>query len=58
MSLFDLLSRMFAMVLEKLVIADINKVLGSTERKICSVGITKLLTSCDALLDENYCKLW
>jgi len=50
--------RMFAMVLEKLVIADINKVLGSTERKICSVGITKLLTSCDALLDENYCKLW
>ena len=51
-------ANMFAMVLEKLVISDLQRVLGATERKICAVGFTKLLTSCPALLDENYAALW
>ena len=51
-------AHMFGMVLEKLIIADLQKVSGNTERKICSVGYTKLLTTCLALLDENYNQLW
>uniref|UniRef100_H2YJL6 Exportin-2 n=1 Tax=Ciona savignyi TaxID=51511 RepID=H2YJL6_CIOSA len=51
-------NRMFSMVLEKLIISDTQKVSGAMERKICSVGMTKLLTSCTALLDENYSHLW
>nr|CAB3233957.1 exportin-2 [Phallusia mammillata] len=50
--------RMFGMVLEKLIISELQKVSGTTERKICSVGFTKLLTSCTALLDENYSHFW
>ena len=49
---------MFGMVVEKIVISDLQKVLGHTERKICSIGFTKLLTTCSALLDENYVALW
>ncbi|XP_039257797.1 exportin-2-like [Styela clava] len=49
---------MFAMVLEKLLIADVQKVSGTTEKKICSVGLSKLLTECSAFQDENYARLW
>lgn len=51
-------ANMFGMVLQKLIITDLQKVLGSNERKICSVGYSKLLTSCPALLDENYASFW
>ena len=34
------------MMLEKILIADLQKVSGSTERKICAVGVTKILTEC------------
>jgi len=50
--------RMFGMVLEKLIISDLQKVSGTTERKLCSVGYSKLLTSCSALLDNSYVHLW
>ena len=33
-------------MLEKILIADLQKVSGSTERKICAVGVTKILTEC------------
>ena len=49
---------MFGMVVQKIVVSDLQKVLGQTERKLCSVGYTKLLTTCPALLDENYSSLW
>jgi len=49
---------MFGMVVQKIIISDLQKVLGHTERKLCSVGYTKLLTTCPALLDENYTSLW
>lgn len=51
-------SNMFGMVLEKLLIADVQKVSGSTERKICSVGMSKLLSECTAFQDENNAHLW
>ena len=32
------------MMIEKIITADLQKISGSTERKICAVGITKILT--------------
>jgi exportin-2 (importin alpha re-exporter) len=47
------------MVLEKLYIADLQKVSGNLDRKICAVGVTKMLCECPVLLsNENYIKMW
>ena len=50
--------KLFAMLLEKVVIADVQKVSGSTERKICAIGITKLLTETPEMLSDMYMGLW
>uniref|UniRef100_A0A8I5XVR1 Exportin-2 n=1 Tax=Rattus norvegicus TaxID=10116 RepID=A0A8I5XVR1_RAT len=50
--------KMFGMVLEKIIIPEIQKVSGNVEKKICAVGITKLLTECPAMMDTEYTKLW
>ncbi|XP_006839263.1 PREDICTED: exportin-2 isoform X2 [Chrysochloris asiatica] len=50
--------KMFGMVLEKIIIPEIQKVSGNVEKKICAVGITKLLTECPPLMDAEYTKLW
>lgn len=52
------LCRMFGMVLEKIVIPEVQKVSGQVEKKICAVGITKILTECPAMMDTEYTKLW
>jgi exportin-2 (importin alpha re-exporter) len=49
---------MFLMVLEKLYIVDLQKVSGNLERKICAVGLTKIITECQILLTPNYEKIW
>jgi len=49
---------MFGMVVEKLLIADLQKVSGSIDRKICAVGVTKILTEAPAMLQADYVKLW
>lgn len=49
---------MFGMVLEKIVIPEVQKVSGPVEKKICAVGITKILTECPAMMDTEYTKLW
>ena len=46
------------MVTEKLFIAEVQKVSGHTERKICAVGITKLLTEANQLVQGDYNHLW
>ena len=51
-------TRMFGMVLEKIVIPEVQKVSGPVEKKICAVGITKVLTECPAMMDTEYTKLW
>lgn len=53
-----LIVRMFGMVLEKIVIPEVQKVSGQVEKKICAVGITKILTECPAMMDTEYTKLW
>lgn len=50
-------ARMFGMVLEKLYIPEIQKVSGHMEKKICHVGITKLLTECPPMLND-YKAFW
>jgi exportin-2 (importin alpha re-exporter) len=49
---------LFAMVLEKIVIPDMQKVSGPTERKIGAVGVTKILTETPPMLVEPYVKFW
>ena len=49
---------MFGMVLEKIIIPEIQKVSGQVEKKICAVGITKILTECPPMMDTEYTKLW
>lgn len=46
------------MVLEKLFVAEVQKVSGHTERKICAVGITKLLTEGEPLAQGVYQNMW
>lgn len=55
---FFLCGRMFGMVLEKIIIPEVQKVSGAVEKKICAVGITKVLTECPAMMDTEYTKLW
>jgi len=50
--------RMFGMVLEKVIIPEVQKVSGPVDKKICAVGITKVLTECPAMMDTDYTKLW
>jgi len=49
---------MFGMVVEKLFMADLQKVSGGVDRKICAVGVTKILTEAPAMLQADYVKLW
>ncbi|KAM3923511.1 exportin-2 isoform 1-T3 [Leptodactylus fuscus] len=50
--------KMFGMIVEKIIIPEIQKVSGPIEKKICAVGITKLLTECPQMMDAEYTKLW
>lgn len=52
------LLRMFGMVVEKIIIPEVQKVSGQVEKKICAVGITKILTECPSMMDTEYTKLW
>ena len=46
------------MVLEKLFIAEVQKVSGSTERKICAVGMTKILCEAPVMIAGDYQAMW
>lgn len=50
--------RMFGMVLEKLFIAELQKVTGQVERKIASCGVTKLLCESTEMLAGTYGPYW
>uniref|UniRef100_A0A3P8UU86 Exportin-2 n=1 Tax=Cynoglossus semilaevis TaxID=244447 RepID=A0A3P8UU86_CYNSE len=50
--------KMFGMVLEKIVVPEVQKVSGAVEKKICAIGITKVLTECPAMMDTEYTKIW
>jgi len=48
---------MFGMVLDKLFVADLQKVSGTSEKKICAAGVTKLLTDAPIMITE-YGQQW
>ncbi|XP_067121155.1 exportin-2 [Centruroides vittatus] len=50
--------KMFAMVLDRVVVPEVQKVSGSLERKICAIGITKLLTETPAMIVGEYANYW
>jgi exportin-2 (importin alpha re-exporter) len=50
---------MFGMVVERLFVGDLQKVAGGVEKKICAVGVTRILTEAPVMLDQNgYKGLW
>lgn len=46
--------RMFGMVIDRVLIADLQKVSGEIERKITAVGISNILIDCPAMLQSPY----
>eukprot|EP00794_Sanderia_malayensis_P004821 gene4821-5453_t len=48
---------LFGMVLEKILISDLQKVVGSIERKICAVGVTQILAEASAMVG-TYINFW
>ncbi|XP_022090609.1 exportin-2-like [Acanthaster planci] len=54
----EIQAKMFERVLEKLYIPEVQKVSGVMERKICAVGITKMLTECPAMLEPTLRSYW
>ncbi|KAK2157652.1 hypothetical protein LSH36_187g00016 [Paralvinella palmiformis] len=50
--------KMFGMVVEKLFVAEAQKVSGNIERKICAVGMIKILTEAPVMLNPDFDKLW
>jgi len=49
---------MFEMVVEKVIIPDLQKVLGNHNRKMCFVAYTNLLTKCQAITGHQNNHLW
>ena len=49
---------LFGMVLERLIILEVQKVSGAKDRKICAVGMTKLLCETPSLLNGAYSQYW
>lgn len=49
---------LFAMVCDRLIILEVQKVTGTTEKKICAVGMIKLLTETPAMITGNYAQYW
>lgn len=47
-------SQMFGMVIERVILADLQKVSGDIERKIAAVGISNLLIDCPLMLERPY----
>lgn len=47
-------SRMFGMVVERVLIADMQKITGDIERKVTAVGMSNLLIDCPAMLERPY----
>ncbi|CAB4062461.1 CSE1 [Lepeophtheirus salmonis] len=51
-------SNMFSMVCQRLIVLEIQKISGLTEKKIAAIGITKLLTETPCLLSGAYASNW
>lgn len=44
------------MMIEKIFVADLQKVSGNNERKICAVGVSKMLSECKLMTEiPHFC---
>jgi len=50
--------KLMAKVLDRLFIAEVQKVSGTIERKLCAVGIIKLLCEAPAMTTGEYSQYW
>lgn len=50
--------KLFLMVIERLYVPNVQKVSGQTERRICAIGITKILTEAPEMLTEPFVSQW
>jgi len=48
---------MFGMVLEKVILADLGKVADAADRKICAIGVMKILEAPE-MLQPSYSTFW
>ncbi|XP_055373310.1 exportin-2 [Condylostylus longicornis] len=51
-------TQMFGMVIERVLISDMTKVSSDMDRKIVSVGISKILTESPSMLNAPYVEMW
>ena len=51
-------ANMFGMVCDRLIVNEVQKVSGNTEKKICAVGITKLLCETPCMVGGQYANYW
>jgi len=54
----DIQPKMFGMIIERVILQDLQKVSGNIERKICSVGLIKMLTEVREITDGHYSQYW
>ena len=50
--------KLFLMVIERLYIPDVQRVSGQTDRRICAIGITKILTETPEMLTDPFLQQW
>jgi len=50
--------KLFIMVIERLYLNYVQKVSGNTERRICAIGITKILAETSEMLTEPFIQQW
>lgn len=55
---FFTLHRMFGMVVERILITDMAKVSGERDRKIVTIGVTRILCECPTMLQQPYLSFW
>jgi len=46
------------MVVERIILEDTQKVSGAVDRKIVSIGLVKLITETQCIIDGTYTKYW
>ena len=51
-------NKMFGMVCDRLIVNELQKVSGVTEKKICAVGLTKLLCETPVVITGQYASFW
>lgn len=55
---YNYFSRLFIEVLNAFIIPEMQKIQDYTEKKICAVAMTRLLTQSEKILTDDYITVW